>query len=472
MSSPIHWYEGLFVQPHHFQAFQRTLLHHIWSGPLQHMPFPYGVLHAEFAADKLDEGYVQFRALHAVFPSGTVFRFPEDAELTTLDIKAGFQKYPAGFIVGLALPLWRRNRPNTIPYNPSPTGPFPDLRFVAKELAVGDENKGFDQEDVPLQVLQLNGQLVFQNDPRDHMEFLPLVRILPKSAESRVTTRAADPTFVPPTLLLSGSDELFKLVTDLAAAVSGARNFLAEQLAASPLDLRALQGAQFEQMCRLRCLARGGALLSSMTDTDDKRKGCGGRLPPYDAYLAMQDLLAELSSLYPAKRIVTWAPYNHDNPYPCFADLDEKIRMFLKHSGTNFRRFKFTLERIHFFGDVPENFFQNITGCYLSIETDDSPTALARLVEDRNHFKLLPASFVEELAIAGLWLREARDLPADLPLRAGQYYYRVDTEASPPHIWERFKMEPRAAVHFQAPDLSRYRLSLYVTLPAPTRDQG
>ncbi|HEV7403948.1 MAG TPA: type VI secretion system baseplate subunit TssK [Chthoniobacteraceae bacterium] len=465
MSTLIHWHEGLFLQPHHLQSLQRTLLHHTWGGPRLQAPFAYGVVEARLSADELAEGRLRFDPLHVILPSGTVFRYPEDAELPTLDIQKAFDKRPNGFTAGLGLPLWRGVRANTITYGEALSGPAPNLRYRAHEETVTDENSGANPQ--PVQLLRLNGRLLYADDVIEDLEFMPLVRVVPRSSEERGSSRLADPRYVPATLLLRGSSVLYKLVRDLAAAVAAVRNQLGEQLAASPFDLRALQGSQFEQVSRLRCLHRSAALLGSLVDDVPSRRSCAGRAPLYDVYLALQDLLAELSAIYPAKRVFTWAPYDHDDPYPAFADLDEKIRAFLFPSGTNFRKINLILERGHFFGDVPPGFFQDITGCYLSIETEQSATVLARLVEDRDHFKLLPASFVEELAVRGLLLREERNVPADLPLRAGQYYYRVDIPGSSRHIWDRFLVEPRVAVHFQDPDLSRFKLSLYVTIPPP-----
>ena len=219
-----------------------------------------------------------------------------------------------------------------------------------------------------------------------------------------------------------------------------------------------------EQMARLRCFTRGGALLTSLTDGATDRAGCAGRCPPYEAYLAMQDVLAELTALYPAKRVLTWLPYNHDDPWPCFADLDEKIRAFLNPAGANFRKINFVLENGLFFAQVPAGFFRDITGCYLCIEGAQDATQLARQVENRDHFKLLPATYVERVAVRGLQLSEERNLPPDLPLRAGRYFYRVDGSASA-HVWERFVNEDRVAVHFQSADLHKFSISLYVTVP-------
>jgi len=460
----VHWHDGLFLQPHHLQSLQNAVFDGMHDQRKLSMGFSYGVIEAQLSADELNNGHVRFDSLQVAMPRGAVFRYPQEADLPSLDIRAELQKRPEGLVVGLALPIWQRSAPNSIPVGEDLAGPARRVRYRAIEAEVADENSGANKQFV--QYLKHNGRLAFGHEQFEDTEFLPLLRILQSSSEDTRGPRMADPRFVPATLLLRGSDVLFRLVRDLNGQVSATRMQLAEQLAASPLDLRLLQGAQFEQMARLRCLTRSSALLNSLLDDSPTRTGCAGRCPTFEAYLAMQDLLAELASLYVSKRVVKWEPYNHDDPWPCFADLDEKIRAFLNPMGAHYRRITFALENGIFYGQVPAGFFKDITGCFLSIEGAQDATTLSRMVENRDYFKLLPASFVEELAIRGLQLKEERSLPADLPLRAGQYYYKVDGSTSA-HVWERFIVEPRAAVHFQAPDLTRYKLSLYVTLPPP-----
>ena len=49
------------------------------------MSFPYGVIEARLAKDDLADNRIRFDRLHVAMPSGIVFRFPQDAELPSLD---------------------------------------------------------------------------------------------------------------------------------------------------------------------------------------------------------------------------------------------------------------------------------------------------------------------------------------------------------------------------------------------------
>ena len=44
MSLQIHWHEGLFLQPHHLQRFQKNLHDLVAMGRSIQMPYPYGVI--------------------------------------------------------------------------------------------------------------------------------------------------------------------------------------------------------------------------------------------------------------------------------------------------------------------------------------------------------------------------------------------------------------------------------------------
>ena len=52
MSVKIHWQEGLFLQPHHFQRMQKSLEDEIASERRLAWPYPYGVIEARLSRDE------------------------------------------------------------------------------------------------------------------------------------------------------------------------------------------------------------------------------------------------------------------------------------------------------------------------------------------------------------------------------------------------------------------------------------
>lgn len=459
--SQIHWHEGLFLQPQHLQRLQRNTLTSIWTERGYSMSFSYGVIEARLARDDLADQRIRFDKLHIAMRDGTIFRFPEDAVLPTLDIRKDFQERPSGFYVGLALPVWHPKAANTIDSS-KPGGQHDRLIYQVSESEVTDENTGENPQFV--QFRKLNGKLMVQDHEHSDMQFLPLIKVIRQVSDITAGLPRTDPLFVPPSLLLSSAQVIFQLVRDLSSQVCSTRDQIAKSLAGANLDLRQLQGSQFEFLGRLRCLARSAALLPSLIDDSPYVAGCAGRVPLFDVYLALRDLLAELTALYPGKLVEDPLPYDHDDPYPPFADLDLKIRSLMGSMvKVRYRKIDFHLDENLFVGELTPAFFQNATGFYLCVESPMDPTALVRLAVNPDKFKLIPVSYGMR-ALRGLVLREERNPPLELPVNTKQYFFRVVTEDSG-EIWNHFIMEPEGLVHLDAPELNRFRISLYATIP-------
>src|SRR5579862_7372880 len=114
MPCPVHWHEGLFLQPHHLQSMQHYLLDRFGLERKLSITFSHGVIDMKLSADALENMLVRFDRLRVVMPSGLEVNFPENADLASLDIKQAFEGSSTPFTVSLALPLWYPTRANTV----------------------------------------------------------------------------------------------------------------------------------------------------------------------------------------------------------------------------------------------------------------------------------------------------------------------------------------------------------------------
>ena len=96
MQNPsVHWSEGMFLRPHHFQASDRywselTSLHY----QLDH-PYGYGVAHVTISNDGLENGVLEIVGLRARLRDGTIVaRESNDAE--TVDLKSRIDNAAVG----------------------------------------------------------------------------------------------------------------------------------------------------------------------------------------------------------------------------------------------------------------------------------------------------------------------------------------------------------------------------------------
>src|SRR5436190_17849855 len=103
-SGPVHWHEGLFLQPHHLQTMQHYLLEMLGIERKLGTIHSYGVVDMKLSADALENMLIRFDRLRVVMPSGLEVAFPENADLPSLDIKAAFEASSNPFRVSLAVP--------------------------------------------------------------------------------------------------------------------------------------------------------------------------------------------------------------------------------------------------------------------------------------------------------------------------------------------------------------------------------
>jgi type VI secretion system ImpJ/VasE family protein len=455
MSVKIHWQEGLFLQPHHFQRMQKSLEDEIASERRLAWPYPYGVIEARLSRDELENKRVRFDKLRAIMPSGLEVNYPAAAELPSLDIAQAFSKGAGSFTVSLGVPLWQESRANTVPVaHDSDTRV--KLLYRIGEIECHDENTG--ENPKPLQVRKINSRLMFEHEDPSDMEVLPLLRIVRATGED-VGLPKEDPEFVPPCMLLGGSPVLREMVRDLVSQVEASRKELVVQVTRGGFSIDTMRGVQFEQVMRLRTLNRYSARLPSII--------AAPIATPFSVYLELRELLAELAAMHPDRDEFESAPYRHDNQFLCFRELANKIRSFLRGAvAPSFLKLAFKdVGGVLTANFSPEHFTQP-NAYFLGIKTKLDPTAVARYVEDGDRFKLMPQSLATR-AIRGIELKEERHAPLELPAAADLHYFRLE-RANSARMWQQIQTEKTAAIRWTGGELdwSDASFTLYMTVPA------
>lgn len=452
MNEPIHWSEGLFLQPHHLQSMQRQVGVRVAAERRLEMHYPYGVVEARLSPDALENHSVRFSRLRVVMPSGLLVDFPDDTDLPPLDIKAAFEADSRSFTIYLGVPLWYPGRANTIEF-----GSTDDWRtkrmFRVSEITAADENTGENPQ--PVRVRRINARLMMENDDRTDLEVIPLMRIAHAAGEGLGLPRQ-DPAFIPPCLLLGGSVTLREMVRDLANSVEASRKDLAQQLQRGGFNVETLRGGQWEQMLRLRTLNRFSARLPHLA--------IAPATTPFAVYLELRELLAELAALHPERDDFDVANYDHANPAVAFQELDQKIRPHLRQAGPE------EIWKVKFVPGEPGTLVANLTDeqlsrpneYFLGIKTKDDPSAVSTLVQDIDQFKLMAKSMIRQ-RVWGVKLQEERQPPLQLPSEIGLSYFRLLRDGS--RMWEMVQRDKSLAARWTGVETSDFQLTLYMTLP-------
>lgn len=92
---PVHWYEGLFLQPHHFQAADRHLAEVMQSSLELDRPYSYGIRTLEYGLEALANHQFEVRTLQARMRDGTIIDLGAGQQLDRLDLKSASRPRPS-----------------------------------------------------------------------------------------------------------------------------------------------------------------------------------------------------------------------------------------------------------------------------------------------------------------------------------------------------------------------------------------
>ncbi len=455
MSMQIHWHEGLFLQPHHLQRMQRSQDEQVAGERRLGWPYPYGLIEARLSRDELENMRVRFEKLRAIMPSGLEVNYPGQAELPSLDIKQAFTKGSGTFQLLLGVPLWQDARANAV-RDAQQTDSRVKVLYRVSETECVDENTGENLQ--PIQVRKINARLMFDQDDTADLEVLPLLRIK-RAAGDDAGLPQEDPEYVPPCLVLSGSPTLRERARDLVNAVEAQRKALVVLLTRGGFSMETIRGLQIRQLLKLRTLNRYSGRLPALV--------LAPNMTPFTLYLELRELLGELAALKPEQDEFECRPYDHENAYLWFADLNAKIRKLLPEEGgelvfkVDFRSVNNVLTAV-----LEDKHLTAPNAYFLGIKTKLDPTVLARYVEDGDKFKLMPQSLALR-AIRGIELKEERHPPLELPAASDLHYFRLDRAASA-RMWEQVRLEKAAIVRWIGSELdwSDAHFTLYMTVPS------
>lgn len=450
----VHWHEGLFLQPHHLQTMQRATQTEIRALRSLLLPFAYGVVDAKLSYDDLANGRLRFNRLHVIMPGGQEVRFPEDAQLPSLDIRAEASRGAGQLEVFLSVPLWVKSRANAFRIG-EPPDPRVKLLYIPSEARdMADENTGENPQTLYLR--KVNARLMFKGEDTSDVECIPLLRIVRSVGEDAGKPRP-DPEFVPPSLLLRSAPTLHDLARELNAQVNASREQLRIKAATGGLGLE----VKWEITARLAALNRFCAAWSAVIEE--------GNVGPFIIYQELRGLLGDLLALHPADKLFDCQPYNHMDPLPPFRELDRKIRDEIRVArAAEPLKVAFDGSPGLLRASLDPQHFERPTGYFLGVKTRVDRTKLALYLNDGNKFKLMPRS-MEQVAIFGVELKEENYPPLELPGQSDLHYFRL-VPTSNQRRWDQVKQDKGVSLVWNNAefDLSDAAFTLYMTLSSTT----
>ncbi len=414
---PVHWHEGMFLRPHHFQAAQRHASQEEARGIAWGLHHNWGLRSLELDRDALANHRFVVRGLKARLRDGSLVAVPEDGDLPALDLKPALEQ-SARATIYLAVPKLHAGRANVLG-----DGKIEGARYRIDVQEVEDENTGVNPQLVPVRLLNL--QLLLTGQDHAGYEALPLARV-EKSPNAQAGPQL-DLAYFPPLLACDAWPPLGAGILQAAFDRIGKKlDLLAEQAVARGLTFDS--SAQGERMLleQLRILNEASALLGVLAFVEGAH--------PLPVYLELCRLVGALSVFDPGRRAPPLPRYDHDDLGGCFhrvkQHLDALLDVFVE---PEYKERPFIGAGLRMQVTLEPAWLESTWQLFLGVQSTLEPDELVRLLTRPGQLDMKIGSsdrvdHIFRLGQAGLRFTLTGQLPRALPLRPGLVFLQVDRE--------------------------------------------
>jgi type VI secretion system protein ImpJ len=322
----VHWYEGLFLHPQHFQAQDRFWDELLRTGHQWDHPYHYGLCAFEYSPEALANHRLEVRTLKARMRDGTLVALDGPSEPDAVDLKeavGGGQPVSANLAeafehelvarVYLGVPKLKLGRPNVgLPESQ------PRPRYVELRQPTADESQGGAEQE--LEFRTLNARLLLSTDDLSGYEVLPIAQI--KRAGAGEARPEIDREYIPPVLAVDAWPRLGRDIVRAVYDVAGQKTeVLAQQVVDRGIGFSSRDPGDMDRILMLSQLNAAHAALGVLAFA----KG----VHPLVAYTELCRLLGQLSIFHRERRAIEVPPYDHEDLARIFFHVQQQIEAII-----------------------------------------------------------------------------------------------------------------------------------------------
>jgi type VI secretion system protein ImpJ len=299
------WKEGVFLQPHHFQMFERAQAAHVNGrvNSLVYGGYQYGFTELEIDRDALLGGNFTISRAAGVFRDGSCFNIGAGASYGSPDGKILSRSFT---------PHCRSEQLSLDVYLVVPL----ERRYVEKTVLAADEFSLHNNKEI--EVGEPDYQIRFEGEPLDGCVWLRVAR-LSKTGSGYMELRR---DYSPPVLFTRVSEVLKGCVGGLLELLWARMGSLAQCRRQSESGQAFFSSTEENSFRLLNTLCTFTPLLSRLHELP--------KIHPFDYYTNLMPLCGSLLSFAQSIALENFPPYDHDNPAAPFTALAERIRESLK----------------------------------------------------------------------------------------------------------------------------------------------
>ena len=409
------WGEGLFLRPQHFQQqdrYHEARLHQTASAL---HPYGWGVRKLVLDLEALRSDTLRVLELSLIFPDGEVYCAP-DGDILPPQVRLDQLSAATQTITfHAALPSMKNHGDNCAAHAHGAA----DARFARMDH---DTQDLFSRAaDAPVTFLTKTLRLAADDEALASFVSFPLLRL------RRVATGGfePDPAFAPPCLSIEAAPGLRLQLARLMEKMLAKVNALYGHHREPSKNVVELRGGDVSSFWLLHTASTGYAALSHLFNQ--------AQLHPERLFEQLLHLAGGLMTYSRSYRLEELPAYQHDDPAPGFARMDQMIRDLLD-TVISSKYFAIALEKerqSYYCGALDSGKITAQTTLYLAVAADLPALKLVDTVPLQ--FKLGAPDDVDKFvlsAMPGVKLVHAPQVPAALPVRPDTYYFVLENRGA------------------------------------------
>ncbi|MGQ9575792.1 MAG: type VI secretion system baseplate subunit TssK [Thermoguttaceae bacterium] len=309
---PVHWHEGLFLQPHHLQAADRYWTELVQTCEQWDHHYNYGLRGFQFSHEAIGNYQFQVNACQARMKDGTLISLEPGQEPDRVDLKEAFAQ-ESKVRVFLAVPKLRLGKANV------GTRPAGQERYVETRRPVQDETTGGNEQELALR--DLNVRVMLSTQDLGGYEVLPVAQV--ERVGEREAAPQLDTSYIPPLLAVDAWPPLGRDTVRAIYDMIGKKiEVLSEQVVNRGITLVSQEPGDLDRLLMLAQLNGAYATLHVLTFASG--------IHPLAAYTELVRIVGQLSIFSPQRRPPDIPAYDHDDLARIFSWVKQQIELLLQ----------------------------------------------------------------------------------------------------------------------------------------------
>lgn len=447
----IHWSEGQFLQPHHFQQFQKSAIERLNSERDFYLPYKEGLININVDHDSLRSKRVVINSLTALMPDGSSLSMPGNCEIMPLTLDVSSEDLGTGIMVYLAVPFYSKLKPNISEAGSSNLG-----RFNLSEISVIDENSG--DNEIPVVTRFYNARLITDPSKATDCSILPILKLRLENMENKDIRLVIDDKYTPPCVVFDGDNNIFRRIREFVFELKSCKSKILTDIETEGFDPKLVTGSSLLRIMQLQIINLYINTLSNLLIPE--------RVHPLCFYLQISGLLAELRALFPLSDHKDIQAYDHYNLYYVFDDVITSIRTLLSTQGKAEcieLEFKYKPEISCMVTDLSDECIIKARDYYLALEGGNNWKDLIEDIETGDNFRLIDEASHED-RVRGVKLSYVRFPPRYLPMPGSDtIYFKVMKDESP-RVWRYIVEDHKIAIDYSQNIFKDFKAKLYLVV--------